>query len=346
MCLYLCSFQELLSVQTQIAAESSYYFLTNSLCRLLSFSLHFRMGHNMGEVSEFDEWEAKTYAGLISGDLKVKNGERYKCPFCSSGGKGYCSINGLLRHASIVAGASTNSGVKATHSALIKHLNNSHGKSSEPQSQQVAVEPRLPENRGKQYVWPWMGVLVNVPTKWENGHRVGASAARLKEQLSCFCPPKVTALWNARGHTGTAIIEFGNDWSGFENAQAFGRYFMAEGHGKADWKKKKNDYSGIFGWVAMDEDYIFHGPTGARLRKSGTLKTINDFENERVWKTGKLVSHLSSQVEVKDRHLNELEWEYNGIIESLDKMVRENEKLKLSHEKRKIQYLALVYIVF
>jgi hypothetical protein len=47
----------------------------NSLFRLLSFSLHFRTGHNMGEGSEFDEWEAKTYAGLISGDLKVKNGE-------------------------------------------------------------------------------------------------------------------------------------------------------------------------------------------------------------------------------------------------------------------------------
>jgi len=146
------------------------------------------MGHNMGEGSEFEEWEAKTYAGLISGDLKVKNGERYKCPFCSSGGKGYCSINGLLRHASIVAGASTNSGVKATHSALIKYLNNSYGTSSEPQSQQVAVEPRLPENRGKQYVWPWMGVLVNLPTKWEDGHRVGASAARLKEQLITFLP--------------------------------------------------------------------------------------------------------------------------------------------------------------
>jgi hypothetical protein len=164
---------------------------------------------------------------------------RYKCPFCSSGRKGYFRINRLLRRASIVAGASTNSGVKATHSALIKHLNNSHGKSSEPQSQQVAMEPRLPEYRGKQYVWPWMGVLVNVPTKWEDGHRVRASAARLKEQLSHFRPLKVTALWNARGHTGTAITEFGNDWSGFENARAFGSYFMAEGHGKTDWKKKK-----------------------------------------------------------------------------------------------------------
>ena len=111
-------------------------------------------------------------------------------------------------------------------------------------------------------------------------------------------------------------------------------------------RKKKNGYSGLFGWVAMDEDYIFQGPIGAHLRKSGDLKTINEFENERVQRADKLVSQLSSQVEVKDRHLNELEWEYNGIIESLDKMVRENEKLKLSHEKRKIQYLALVYIVF
>jgi hypothetical protein len=81
------------------------------------------------------------------------------------------------------------------------------------------------------------------------------------------------------------------------------------------------------------------------LRKSGTLKTINDFENEIVRKTGRLVSHLASQVEVKDRHLNELECGYNGIIESLDKMIGENEKLKLSHEKRRIQYFALIYIV-
>ena len=36
----------------------------------------------------------------------------------------------------------------------------------------------------------------------------------------------------------------------------------------------------------------------------------------------------------------------NGIIESLDKMVRENEKLRLSHEKCNIKYFALVYIMF
>nr|TKW18926.1 hypothetical protein SEVIR_5G464501v2 [Setaria viridis] len=108
-----------------------------------------------------------------------------------------------------------------------------------------------------------MGVLVNVPTKWEDGRQVGASANRLKEQLSRFCPLKVTALWNSRGHTGTAIIEFGNDWSGFGNARAFESYFMTEGHGKRDWKKKENGYSGLLGWVAMDEDTSIRDQLGA-----------------------------------------------------------------------------------
>ncbi|KAK8453201.1 hypothetical protein SEVIR_5G245200v4 [Setaria viridis] len=291
------------------------------------------MGHNLGEGSEFDDWKAKIYAGPISGELKVKNGERYKCPFCCTEKKGYCKIDGLLRHALIIEGASTKFEERATHSALVEHLKSSLGKSSEPQSQQVALKPRLAENRGKQYVRPWTGVLVNVPTKWEDGCQVGARTNRLKEQLSRFCPLKVTALWNSRGHTGTAIIEFGNDWSGFGNARAFESYFMTEGHGKRDWKKKENGYSGLFGWVAMDEDYFYQGPTGAHLRKKGNLKTINDIENEGIRKTGKLVADLASQLEVKNRHLNELECEYNGIITLLDKMVEEKEKLILSHKK-------------
>ncbi|CAM0147414.1 unnamed protein product [Urochloa decumbens] len=148
------------------------------------------MGHDLGESSEFDDCEAKIYSGLISGVLKVKNGERYKYPFCRPERKGYCKIGGLLRHALIVAGAPINSSEKTTHSALVKHLKNSIGKSSEPQSQQASMEPRLPDNRGKKYVWPWMGVLVNVPTKWEDGRRVGDSASKLKEQLLHFYPLK------------------------------------------------------------------------------------------------------------------------------------------------------------
>ncbi|CAL4962477.1 unnamed protein product [Urochloa decumbens] len=106
------------------------------------------MDHDLGEGSEFDGCEAKFYSGLISGVLKVKNGERYKCPFCRSERKGYCKIGGLLRHALIVAGASIDSSEKATHGALVKHLKNTIGKSSEPQSQQASMEPRLPDNRG------------------------------------------------------------------------------------------------------------------------------------------------------------------------------------------------------
>lgn len=45
------------------------------------------------------------------------------------------------------------------------------------------------------------------------------------------------------------------------------------------------------------------------------------------------MADLASQLEVKNRHLNELECEYNGIITLLDKMVEEKEKLILSHKK-------------
>jgi hypothetical protein len=291
------------------------------------------MGHNLGEGSEFDDWKAKIYAGLISGDLKVKNGERYRCPFCCNEKKGYSKIDGLLRHALIIKDASTRFEDKATHSALAEHFKSSLGKSSWTQSQQLALEPKLAENRGKRYVQPWMGVVVNVPTKWEDGHQVGPSANRLKEQLSRFCPLKVTPLWNSRGNTGIAIIEFGKGWKAFGNANAFENYFMAEGHGKRDWKKKYNGYSGPYGWVAMDEDYFHPGQIGYQLRKNGDLKTINDIENEGVRRTGILVANLASQVEVKDTHLNELECEYNGILMSLHKMVEEKEKLIVSHEK-------------
>ena len=71
----------------------------------------------------------------------------------------------------------------------------------------MELEPHPSQNRDEQFVLPWMGVLVNVPTEWKGGRQVGESGNRLKEQLSRFCPQKVIPLWNHRGHTGYAIVE-------------------------------------------------------------------------------------------------------------------------------------------
>ncbi|KAL6626659.1 hypothetical protein ACP70R_030385 [Stipagrostis hirtigluma subsp. patula] len=204
------------------------------------------------------------------------------------------------------------------------------------------MEPQPLENRDDQFVWPWMGVLVNVPTEWKNGRQVGESGNRLKEQLSRFCPQKVIPLWNHRGHTGNAIVEFAKDWTGFKNALAFENNFEAEGFGKRDWKVKR--YSGLemFGWVARADDYRSQGPIGNHLRKNGDLKTVGDLENEGSCKTDKLVANLANQIEVKNKHVQELESKYNETTTSLDRMMEQREQLLYSYNEKSARFSKLL----
>uniref|UniRef100_A0ACD6ATI7 Uncharacterized protein n=1 Tax=Avena sativa TaxID=4498 RepID=A0ACD6ATI7_AVESA len=293
--------------------------------------------------SEIDEYEGKIYESLMSGDVKANSGESYSCLFCSGKKKKDYTIHNLLQHASGV-GAAPNRPAKdkATHRALAKYLKDGLAGSLEPQPQLIAVEPQPLPNRNEKFVWPWMGVVANVPTEWKDGRQIGESGSRLKEQLSHFCPLKVIPLWTSRGHTGNAIVEFGRDWNGFRNALAFEKYFEAEGYGKSDWKKKRNQGSNLFGWVARAEDHCSPGLIGDHLRKNADLKTITDLENEGTDKNNKLVANLANQIEVKNQYLQELEFRYNETAVSLEKMMAEREKLLQAYneEIRKMQQLA------
>ncbi|CAO2198794.1 unnamed protein product [Urochloa humidicola] len=297
--------------------------------------------------SEIDEREAEVYEQLKSGNIKVKDREIYSCPFCREKRKKDYSMNNLLQHATGV-GSATNRQAKdkATHRALAKYLKDEPARSSEPQSQPTTlIEPRNLRNRDEQFVWPWMGVLVNVPTEWKNGRQVGESGNRLKEQLLSFHPQKVIPLWNYRGHTGNAVVEFGKDWTGFKNALAFENHFEAEGYGKRDWKLKKYRGSEMFGWVARADDHRCQGPIGDHLRKNGDLKTVDDLESEGIRKTDKLVANLASEIEVKNRHVQELESKCNETTASLDRMMEQKEQLlqNYNEEIRKIQQIARMH---
>ncbi|XP_044976390.1 factor of DNA methylation 1-like isoform X3 [Hordeum vulgare subsp. vulgare] len=210
------------------------------------------------------------------------------------------------------------------------------------QLQLIAMEPQPVQNRDDHFVWPWMGVLVNVPTELKNGRHVGESGNRLKEKLSCFCPQKVIPLWNYRGHTGNAIVEFGKDWTAFNNALAFENHFESEGYGKLDWKAHRHRRPGMFGWVARADDQKYPGPIGDYLHKNGDLKTIADVENEEARKTNKLVANLASQIEVKRRHVEELEFKYNETTSSLDMIMEQKDQLLRAYneEIHKMQQLA------
>ncbi|RCV26337.1 hypothetical protein SETIT_5G237500v2, partial [Setaria italica] len=257
-----------------------------------------------------------------------KNGESYSCPFCSSKKKNNYSISNLVQHASGVSAAPNRQAKeKATHRALVKHLKNDLAKSSEPRPQVIPVEPEPLQNRDEKFVWPWMGILVNVPTEWKDGRQVGESGNRLKGQLSHFCPLKVIPLWTFRGHSGNAIVEFGKDWNGFRNARTFESHFAAGGYGKKDWIGKKNQGSELYGWFAWAEDYTSPGLIRDHLRKNGDLKSVNDLAKEGARKTDKLVANLANQIET---------------TASPEKMMGQREQLLQSYneEIRKMQQLA------
>lgn len=218
---------------------------------------------------------------------------------------------------------------RPTHRVPAKRVKDELPESSEPppSSRLKAVVPRPVQDRDEQFVWPWMGVLVNVPTEWKGGRQVGESGNRLKEQLSRFCPQKVIPLWNHRGHTGYAIVEFGKDYACFCNAFKFENHFEAEGYGKRDWEARRYRGSEMFGWVARADDQRALGPIGEHLQKNGDLKTVAELENEGTRKTDKLVANLASQIEVKAKHVQELECKYNETTNSLDKVMEEKEQV-------------------
>ncbi|XBH84055.1 hypothetical protein VPH35_072332 [Triticum aestivum] len=229
---------------------------------------------------------------------------------------------------------------------LAKRLKDESPDTSEPPPSRlkkaVELEPHPAQNRDEQFVWPWMGVLVNVPTEWKGGRQVGESGNRLKEQLSAFCPHKVSPLWNHRGHTGNAIVEFGKDYASFCNAFKFENHFEAEGYGKRDWEQHKYRGPEMFGWVARADDHRAPGPVGEHLQKNGDLKTVAELENEGTRKTDKLVANLASAIEVKTKHAQELECKYNETTTSLDKVMEEKELVlqRYNDEIRNMQQIA------
>lgn len=100
-------------------------------------------------------------------------------------------------------------------------------------------EQEQPQQR---FVWPWVGLVANIPTEVEqSGRRVGKSGSTLRDEftLKGFNPTRVQPIWNFKGHSGFALVEFTKDFEGFECAMKFERSFETDRHGKRDWENGK-----------------------------------------------------------------------------------------------------------
>jgi hypothetical protein len=287
--------------------------------------------------SEVEAYGDGTFELLVSGNLKVMSDEgMYQCPFCSDERKEY-SLDDLLQHAlGVGAARDVQAKEKADHRALAKHLKSKEAESSVGSLQPMLMDPQVPQHtRDEQFVWPWMGILVNMPIEF-----FGKSANRLKEHYSSFHPVKVHPVYNRGRPTRDAIVEFGKDWSGFRNARAFENHFTMKGYNKKCWKEMKCGGTEPCGWMARADDYN-SGALSELLRKIGDLKTLNDIVKDGTNKTDKLMANLACQVKEKEMHLEKLESEYNKRSASLDILMQKREQLLQSYTQGTLEYLVI-----
>lgn len=297
--------------------------------------------------SETDNCEDKSYEELKNGNHQVKiSDETFTCPYCpTKKRKRDYAYQDLLQHATGVGKSLSEKRTakeKADHLALVKYLEKdlaAAGSSSKPAGK---TENLSSCSQNDKFVWPWTGIAVNLPTRRaEDGRFVGESGSKFRDELKSrgFNPTRVHPLWNFRGHSGTAVVEFNKDWPGLHNAISFEKAYEADQQGKKEWFASSGEKSGIYCWVARADDYNSNNIIGEHLRKIGDVRTISDLIEEEARKQDKLVFNLTNVIETKNRYLKEMELRCSETSASLNKLVQEKEKLlhAYNEEIRKIQ---------
>uniref|UniRef100_A0A7N0V370 Uncharacterized protein n=1 Tax=Kalanchoe fedtschenkoi TaxID=63787 RepID=A0A7N0V370_KALFE len=298
--------------------------------------------------SEIEEYEDTSYEELKNGKHQVKLSDAaFTCPYCSKNKKKEFAYKDLLQHASSIGkGTSQKRSArdKANHLALMKYLEKDLvSVNGLPKSANVA-EPPSGCDQDEGFVWPWVGVLVNIPRQWKDGRYVGRSGSQLRDQLTArgFNPTRVNCLWNYQGFSGSAIVEFRKDWPGLHNALSFEKAYEANRHGKKHWLDTANRDSDLYGWVARASDREGKDIVGDNLRTMGDIRTIADIIEEEARKQRRLVSNLNKVIEVKDMHLKEIQNKVSEATEALIKTVEERDRLyaHYNEELKKIQLSA------
>lgn len=179
------------------------------------------------------------------------------------------------------------------------------------------------------YVWPWMGVVANIPVQWKGRRCVGESGSRLRDELTKegFSPVRVHPLWNFKGHSGYAIVEFTRGWLGLCDALRFEKAYEALHQGRRDYFGVGDKGDKLYAWVARDGDFNSDNVVGDFLHKNGDLKTIAEYQKEEKIKDSKLVSQLTSTLHVQNTRLKEMENKYKETSVSLSSLISQKDDM-------------------
>jgi regulator of replication initiation timing len=126
-------------------------------------------------------------------------------------------------------------------------------------------------------------------------------------------------------------VEFHKDWPGLHNAMSFERAYEADHHGKKDWHTSNGQKTGLYAWVARADDYNSTGIVGEHLRKIGDVRTISEIMEEEARKQDKLISNLTNIIELKNRHLKEMEERCSETSVSVSNLMEEIDTLVQSY---------------
>ncbi|XP_027166996.1 protein INVOLVED IN DE NOVO 2-like [Coffea eugenioides] len=205
-----------------------------------------------------------------------------------------------------------------------------------PVSLATSCEPSTRNAKEDLIVWPWMAVVANIPVELKNGKYVAESGRKLREEWISkgYNPVRVHPLWNFKGHTGFAIVEFNRDWDGFKNAITFEKAFEVDLHGKRDWYAKKHKNSGLFAWIARYEEYHLKGLIGDYLRRNGDLKTVSDIQIEDKRKDTQLVCSLTNELEVKNQKCEDMKKKISRTEILMGNVMKQKEDMIEGHYEK------------
>ncbi|KAL7147932.1 hypothetical protein ABFS83_06G143400 [Erythranthe nasuta] len=289
------------------------------------------------------------YLRPISDILEEEARKTNICPYCPWRRTINFQYKDLLQHASAIATCSSKKRTakdKANHLSLAKYLQIDFAVacasgSTKPPPSSVVVEAVTNYDPNEMLVWPWSGVVVNIPVELKDGRYVGESGSKLRDQLSRrgFNPIRVQTLWIDKWHSGTAIVEFRKDWSGFADAMFFDKDYEVNNRGKTNWLAKTDKSSDLYAWIARVDDYNANDVIGETLRRFGDPRTVLDIMEEEARKTNKLVISLTNIFETKKRYMLEMESKVKETESSLSQLIveRDNMRRVYNEEIRKIQ---------
>lgn len=311
------------------------------------------MDHTSSEESDISDSDINDYVEEAYEQLKAQNKVKapngtLRCPFCLGKKKQDYKYKELIAHAAGVGKGSANRSArqKVNHLALAKYLQIDLAAESDLPAPPVAPPPLAEAPAADdRYVWPWMGVVVNI-TSGEIGKEEVGDETYWLNRFAKYKPQGVHFFSVGVGSSAIAIVKFNEDWDGFMNAEEFERAFATYPNAKEAWKAQKTEGgSGIYGWRARSDDFEAEGPIGDYLRNVGQLKSIGDIVHESTQNRHSVVAQLAGKIDLTNETLNELQYKYNERSLSLKRMLEEKDKLHNAFfEGLYLSWLHILYI--